>query len=183
MIIESKTIELKDGRKCVIRNACATDAAQMINYLKVSAAETEFILRYPDEVQYTEESESEILEKNKANPHSFMAVAEVDGVIAGNCAINPCGGKRKIRHRCEFGIALMKEYWNLGIGTALIEFAIENAKKLGYLQIELYVSVKNERAIALYEKHGFKNYGTRPRELLLDSGEFTDSYFMVLMLD
>ena len=64
-----------------------------------------------------------------------------------------------------------------------IKFAIENAKKLGYLQIELYVSVKNERAIALYEKHGFKNYGTRPRELLLDSGEFTDGYFMVLMLD
>lgn len=183
MILEPKTIELKDGRKCVIRNGCATDAVQMINYLKVSASETEFILRYPDEVQYTEESEAEILEKNKANPHAFMAVAEVDGVIAGNCAINPCGGKRKIRHRCEFGIALMKEYWNLGIGTALIEFAIENAKKLGYLQIELYVSVKNERAIVLYEKHGFKNYGTRPRELLLDSGEFTDSYFMVLMLD
>ena len=120
MILESKTIELKDGRKCVIRNACATDAAQMINYLKVSAAETEFILRYPDEVQYTEESEAEILEKNKANPQAFMAVAEVDGVIAGNCAINPCGAKRKLRHRCEFGIALMKEYWNLGIGTALI---------------------------------------------------------------
>ncbi|MBO5826333.1 MAG: GNAT family N-acetyltransferase [Treponema sp.] len=77
----------------------------------------------------------------------------------------------------------MKEYWNLGIGSALIELAIENARKFGYLQIELYVSVKNERAIALYEKHGFKNYGTRPRELLLDSGEFTDSYFMVLMLD
>ena len=76
MIIESKTIELKDGRKCVIRNACATDAAQMINYLKVSASETEFILRYPDEVQYTEESEAEILEKNKANPHAFMAVTK-----------------------------------------------------------------------------------------------------------
>ena len=64
-----------------------------------------------------------------------MAVAEVDGVIAGNCAINPCGGKRKIRHRCEFGIALMKEYWNLGIGSALIEFAIENPRKINYLQI------------------------------------------------
>ncbi len=31
----------------------------MIHYLKVSAAETEFILHYPDEVQYTEESEAE----------------------------------------------------------------------------------------------------------------------------
>ena len=72
MIIEPKTIELKDGRKCVLRNACATDAVQMINYLKVSASETEFILRYPDEVQYTEESEAEILEKNKANPHSVF---------------------------------------------------------------------------------------------------------------
>ena len=91
--------------------------------------------------------------------------------------------KKSLSIVCVCAIAILKKYWNLGIGTALIEFAIENAKKLGYLQIELYVSVKNERAIALYEKHGFKNYGTRPRELLLDSGEFTDGYFMVLMLD
>jgi hypothetical protein len=82
----------------------------MIHYLKVSASETEFILRYPDEVTYTIEEEEKILEDNKSSPYNFMAVAEVDGVIAGNCAINAFGGKRKIRHRCSFGIALMKEY-------------------------------------------------------------------------
>lgn len=129
MIIQDKTIILKSGAKCVLRNACAKDAEQMIHYLKVSAAETEFILRYPDEVTYTIEEEEKILEDNKSSPYNFMAVAEVDGVIAGNCAINACGGKRKIRHRCSFGIALMKEYWGLGIGAALIELALEYAKK------------------------------------------------------
>jgi len=182
MIIQDKTIILKSGAKCVLRNACAKDAEQMIHYLKVSAAETEFILRYPDEVTYTIEEEEKILEDNKSSPYNFMAVAEVDGVIAGNCAINVCGGKRKIRHRCSFGIALMKEYWGLGIGAALIELALEYAKKIGYYQVELDVSAKNERAIKLYEKYGFKKCGTRPNALKLDSGGFADEYFMVKVL-
>ena len=56
MILEDKWITLKDGRKAVIRNPREEDIEGTLNYLRVSAQETEFILRYPEECsKYTYE--------------------------------------------------------------------------------------------------------------------------------
>ena len=48
--------------------------------MKQTAAETPYLLRYPDEVTYTLESEKEILGNMLADPNSVMMVAIVDGV-------------------------------------------------------------------------------------------------------
>ena len=50
MRFPEKEILLKDGRKCILRPAGPDDAADMIEYMKVTAAETPWLLRYPDEV-------------------------------------------------------------------------------------------------------------------------------------
>lgn len=175
MKVEPRYITLKDGRKCILRNAVGDDAAKMIHYLKVSSAETEYILRYPDEAEksYSIEKEIQILENNLNSPRDVMIVAEIDGVIAGNCALNGLGTKRKLSHRAVFGIALMKEFWGLGIGTALMEYILEISDLiLKYQMVELEVVSENKRAISLYEKMGFKKIGSRPFALKLDSGGY-----------
>ena len=50
-----KEIILKDGRACVLRPTAPEDAEAMIQYLKETAGETEYLLRYPDEVTFTVE--------------------------------------------------------------------------------------------------------------------------------
>ena len=120
MKFPEREIILKDGRKCVLRPTGPDLAAEMIEYMKVTAAETPWLLRYPDEVSYTLESEREILGRLLEDPGSVMMAAVVDGKVAGNCSIGGIGNKRKILHRCSLAIALYREYWGLGIGTAMI---------------------------------------------------------------
>jgi len=175
MKVEPKEVTLKDGRKCILRCATGADAEGMLNYLRVSGGETEFILRYPDEVDrdYTVEKESEVLEANLMMDDGIMILAEVDGKIAGNCGLHGIGKKRKVSHRAGIGIALMKEYWNLGIGTALMSYVLEISDNiLKYEVVDLEVVSENKRAIALYTKMGFKKIGERPMALKLDNGSY-----------
>ena len=53
MIFAQKEIGLKDGRRCVLRSPTEEDAEGMLEYLKTCAAETDFILRYPEECDDT----------------------------------------------------------------------------------------------------------------------------------
>ena len=46
MVFEEKRIILKDGRKCILRSIDKSDAADMIEYLRIVSGETEFLLRY-----------------------------------------------------------------------------------------------------------------------------------------
>ena len=72
MRFPEKEITLKDGRKCILRPTSPDLAEEMIEYLKVTSGETPFLLRYPDEVNYTPEGEKEILGRLLDAPDSAM---------------------------------------------------------------------------------------------------------------
>lgn len=182
MRFENRNVTLKDGRKCVLRPTHPDDASTMIEYMKVTAGETPYLLRYPDEVKFTVESEREILGNILENEKSVMMMAEVDGKVAGNCSINGMGDKRKILHRCGLAIALKKEFWNLGIGTAMIEYLVQLAKQIGYEQMELEVVEGNDSAKRLYEKCGFCETGKHLRALKYDDGTYRDELIMCKVL-
>ncbi|MCR5032723.1 MAG: GNAT family N-acetyltransferase, partial [Lachnospiraceae bacterium] len=182
MEFAAREIKLKDGRTCTLRPTRPEDAAAMIEYMKVTAGETEFILRYPDEIHYTEEGEREILERFVKDPEQVMMVGIVDGKIAGNCALSGMGDKRKLRHRSSLAITLYKEYWNLGIGRAMIGYLSELAEQMGFEQIDLEVVADNTRAQALYEKCGFVASGRRTRALKFDDGTYHDEILMTKIL-
>lgn len=182
MIIEEKKIILKDGRECILRNANADDAGAMIEYLKRTAAETPYLLNNPEEILYTLEGEQEILEKFRLEDRKVMIAAEVEGRLAGNCSVAPVGGRLRVRHRCSIGIALLKDFWGLGIGTAMFENMLRFAKDSGYEQAELEVVGTNERGLALYKKMGFVPYGERPHGMKYKDGTYVNEIMMVKML-
>ena len=182
MIFEARTITLKDGRICTLRPVQPDDAAGLIEYMVRTAGETEFVLRYPDEVSYTEEQEREILNNILNDPGHVMMIGIVDGKIAGNCGISGVGMKRKIRHRCSLAITLYREYWGLGIGTAMIGYLAELAERIGYEQIDLEVVADNTRAQALYRKCGFEESGRRTRALKFDDRTYHDEILMTRIL-
>ena len=182
MIFQARTISLKDGRTCILRPGEVKDAANMIEYLRISSGETPFLLRYADEITFTVESEEQFLESKRNDPRELMMVAEIDGVIAGNCGIMTLGNLRRVYHRCEFGIALVEAYWHLGIASAMMTYAFELAKEMGYEQAELAVVEGNQRAKALYEHFGFQETGKHLHALKYDDGSYRDEYTMVKFL-
>ena len=62
MIYEPREITCRDGRSCILRSAAVTDANDLIRYLKVTAGETPFLIREPDEISLTPEQEEHFIE-------------------------------------------------------------------------------------------------------------------------
>ena len=169
MVFEQKRFLLKDGHAAVLRVPEPDDAAEMLLYLKQTAAETEFVLRYPEECVWTEEQERGLLEGFRNAPDSLMLACFVDGVLAGNCnlQINP---HIKDRHRGNVAIALRKAFWGRGIGTAMFQEMIAVARARGVEQLELDYIEGNARARMLYEKMGFEQYAVHPDAIRLKDG-------------
>ncbi len=180
MIREDIHFTLKDGREALIRNPKDEDIQGMLDYLYISSGETEFILRYPEECKkYTAEGEKALFDRMNSSDNETMLVCIVDGKLAGNCQITwPTG--IKTRHRATVAIALLKEYWNQGIGTRLFQELIAIAEENEQiLQMELEFVEGNSRARALYEKMGFRIAGIKPNAIRLKDGTLLNEYFMV----
>lgn len=180
MIIQPFEFTLKDGRKALIRSPRDEDIPGVIDYLCISAGETEFILRYPEECgKYTWDAEKALFDRVNASNHEVMLVCLVEGKVAGNCQIMWSTGM-KTRHRAAVAIALLKAYWGQGIGTRLFREMIRIAEENEHiLQMELDFVEGNARARALYEKMGFRITGVRPNAIRLKDGTLLNEYSMV----
>ena len=66
MIIKDIEFKLKDGRTAILRNANEKDAKALIEYMKKSTSETDFLLRTPEECE-TQTIEQEIDFINNCN--------------------------------------------------------------------------------------------------------------------
>ncbi|MBR4428699.1 MAG: GNAT family N-acetyltransferase, partial [Clostridia bacterium] len=126
-------------------------------------AQTDFLLSYPDENSYDPEQEARFLAEKTLSPNEIELVAVIDGRVAGTAGIEAVGTKYKVRHRAEMGISILREYWGLGLGRALMNACIDCAKDAGYTQLELNAAAENERALSLYRSLGFIEYGRNPR--------------------
>lgn len=179
MIYAETEIKLKNGCTAVVRNARPEDAKQMIEYLRTVSGESPFLLREPDEVNFTVEKERAILQNKAESPNEIMLTAYVNGELAGNCSLASQGDKRRMKHRCCVSIALYEKYCNLGLGRILLSTLLELAKQCGYTQAELGVIEGNERAKHVYESLGFKEYGFLPNAMHYKDGATRGEYFMV----
>ncbi|MDO5734776.1 MAG: GNAT family N-acetyltransferase [Eubacteriales bacterium] len=85
----------------------------------------------------------------------------MDGRLIANGTVTRLRRQKK-RHRGNVSVAVLKEFWNLGIVKKLL-LCLENyAKELGLSQLELDYFSGNERGRALYEKSGFIQVGEIP---------------------
>ena len=180
MIIKDTAFTLKDGRKALLRSPKDEDIRGVQDYLYVSAGETEFILRYPEECgKYTYDGEKALFDRINASDNEAMLVCIVDGKVAGNCQIMWKTGL-KTRHRASVAIALLKEFWNQGIGTRMFEEMIRIAEaNENLIQMELEFVEGNTRARALYEKMGFRITGVNPNAIRLRDGTLLNEYCMI----
>ena len=158
-----KTVALKDGRSCVLKNATAADAEEVCRTFRLTHDETDFLMSYPDENTMEIEMERIYLSSKEESDREIELCAFIDGRIVGTAGIDAVGRKEKVSHRAEFGISIERDFWGLGIGRALTEACIECAKIAGYEQLELDVVSDNAVAMNLYKSLGFIEYGRNPK--------------------
>ena len=178
----NKIINLKNGKEALLRNGEFADGEAVFVNFNETHAETDYLLSYPDENSFDAQQEAEFLKEKTESPNEIEIVAVVDGVVAGTAGIEAVGAKYKLKHRAELGIAILKEYWGLGIGKALMEACIECAKDAGYTQLELNVVAENERAVSLYKNMGFVEYGRNPRGFNSRLSGYQEVVYMLLEL-
>ena len=178
MRLPAESLLLKNGKTCVLRSVEPADAERMISYMKIMLGETPFLLRTPEEFDYSVEGEAEVLARRRDDPRALMILAEADGEIVATSDVTPMGKKSRTLHRATLGMSVRQDYWRLGIGSAMMERLIAHARQNGFEQIELEVVSTNRRAISLYVKYGFQVYGTRPHGIKYADGSYADDYLM-----
>ncbi len=107
----------------------------------------------------------------------YAYVAERNGEIVGNLGFELENNVRR-RHIAHFGMAVKDNHQGNGIGSALIEKALDLADNwLNLKRIELTVYTDNDAAIHLYKKFGFVIEGEAKAYAFRD-GKYVDAYYM-----
>lgn len=167
----------------LIREAYPKDAAELIVFLNHVSLETDFTSLDGDGILLTSEEMEIFLNKQASSDNQITLLAFLNDKIAG--IVNITADQRKrVRHIGDLFIVIGKRYWNNGLGSFLLEEAIEWAQASGTLRrLQLTVQTRNQAAVHLYQKHGFVIEGRQERGAYIEEGEFIDVYLMGKLID
>ena len=179
MIFEEKEITLKNGTKAIFKTPETTDAEMLLDNILAASGETDFLSRYPEDWEgFTVEDEERWINGNRKSENNLIIACYIGGKAVGSCDIT-FFKDMKTSHRAGIGIAVRKDFWNMGIGSAMFRELIEVAKEhKGTEILELEYFGGNERGKALYEKFGFKTVGVKPKMCKLKDGSYQDLFYM-----
>jgi len=164
--IPKPTIRLMTEADIPGYHACLDTVARERRYLSMLAAPP------------LEASKAWALPHLKANHPLFVAIHE-DKVV-GWCDITP-NERAFFTHRGTLGMGVHPNHRGSGIGSALLNAALEHARSIGLEQVELEVFASNQTAIRLYKRSGFILEGTRHNACKYD-GVYQDILLMARSL-
>lgn len=93
---------------------------------------------------------------------SFTYVAEIDGDFAGYCYVAAPSRESDLGPEFAEVVAMYVDpnHWRDRAGSALMETAMERLAGLPYTDAVLWTFKENQRAIAFYERHGWRADGS-----------------------
>jgi RimJ/RimL family protein N-acetyltransferase len=109
-------------------------------------------------------------------PNAAVFVAEDGDLIVGRLSVardqHPAS-----RHVADLGLMVAESHRRRGIGTALLQAAVDWGREAGVRKLELHVFPWNTAAIALYDKFGFVREGYR-KEHYRRGDDYVDAILM-----
>jgi GNAT superfamily N-acetyltransferase len=92
---------------------------------------------------------------------AFTYIAEIDGSFAGYCYVAAPSREADLGPDAAELVAMYVDpnHWRQGVGNALMLVALERLAGLPYEEAILWTFRENERAIAFYERHGWRPDG------------------------
>jgi RimJ/RimL family protein N-acetyltransferase len=152
------------------------DAEKLVGFRHKLFHETDFLLYGPGEYSATVEEVASQIDRTSKASTSRTLIAEHDGEFVGFLGIIGSPVPR-LRHSAHLAVGVLREWWSHGVATDLMNEAFRWAPTVGVSRLELFVMTTNTRAIALYERLGFKFEGLRRRAYIIN-GVAVDDHLM-----
>ena len=176
--IAPKTYTGKTGQQFTIRTAQPDDAAAVLTYIRSAAEETKYFVIQTDEFPSSVEEERTWIQDHLDHPGRIILLAKADGATIGSVTFE-AGNFRRISHRGNLGLAVVKAWRRRGVGTALLQVLLEWAESNATIEkVCLDVFATNGPAIGLYTKLGFIEEGRRIRDIKRSAGDYVDTVMM-----
>ena len=123
---------------------------------------------------------AEMWRKRMAEPSegTVRLVACLERELVGQLDIHTFPNRPRRRHAGQIGMSVRDEFQGKGVGTALLQAAVDLADKwLNLLRLELEVYSDHEPAVRLYQRFGFAIEGTLV-QYAYRAGQYVDVYSM-----
>lgn len=157
-----------------IRLIKPSDAKKFVDFYEKLAKETDYLMFTPEETAKKAAQEEDFIKKYDDYKQVFIAVE--DDEIIGYLGISR-SHLSKLKHTAKFTVGVLDDYKRQGVATKLIAFAENWAKEKDIKRLEMTVITEDEPAIALFEKTGFEEEGTRKNSVNVND-QYYDEIFM-----
>jgi RimJ/RimL family protein N-acetyltransferase len=162
-----------------IRAIRQSDAQAFGRLLIQLSRETPYTLLSETENAALADTQPERTRQLIAAPGQQVLVAVDAKALIGFTALSQ-GAFERNRHVCSLMTGVLRAHWRQGVGTALMEHALDWVAGRGITRVELTVMERNTGAIRFYENFGFAREGIKRRALLVD-GDPADELCMALL--
>ncbi|MCH6266936.1 MULTISPECIES: GNAT family N-acetyltransferase [Neobacillus] len=161
----------------IIRSAKEEDARNLSEVRLQIDGETENMDREKGEAYIDESGFKQIIRSDTERKNNLFLVAEANDRIVG---FSRCEGTqlKRMSHKVEFGICVLKEFWGHSIGKKLLEESIHWADSNGIKKISLSVLETNRKAVKLYQRYGFEVEGILKKDKILSDGNYYNTFLM-----
>lgn len=139
-----------------VRPAEVADAAQLLALLAQLGRESNTFTVDEGIEDFSETDEQAQIERINGTTTNIIFVATLDSRLIGVSTVQASTDFSAAQG--EVGVAVLKEFWGMGLGTALIEEVLDWARNYSSLErLVLTVQLRNVRAVKLYQHLGFEN--------------------------
>ena len=167
---------LENGLPIVVRKAVYNDALFINQLVARIYGSTDQVLTSLEEFNSSITLNAQLSRiKNYSDSRGkLLLVAEIEKKLVGTLDFWD-GQRQRVQHTGEFGMGVLKEFRDLGIGKCLIDVLLLWATENPIIEkVKLGVFASNERAIHLYQKMGFVEEGRRVAEIKMAEGNYLD---------
>jgi L-amino acid N-acyltransferase len=169
--------ELPPPATISIRPALASDAAAIADIYNEAIRTT--TATFDTEPKSVEERLKWLEAHDDRHP---VLVAEVDGQVVGWAALTKWSDRPAYDHTTETSSYVAEAFRGRGVGRALKQRQIEEARRIGFHTLLARVAEESEASLHINESFGFRHVGTL-KEVGLKFGKRLDVHVMQLMLN
>lgn len=175
-----REVTLRDGTVAILRRPRWEDVDGLLEFIS-SVASEEYVEIAMENPPTWEQEMDWLAQRLKAieKGEETACVAEVNGRIVGSSSLHRGRGVQS--HVGVFGLAVHRDFRDQGLGTAMIEAILAEARAMGLRLVKLTAFATNARALHVYQKAGFREVGRIP-QAIFKYGRYFDEVVMALAL-
>lgn len=166
-----------EDTRATIRHAAIDDAAAIAEIYNEAIHST--TATFDTEIQSVEERRRWLEAHDERHP---VFVAELDGRVVGWAGLSKWSDRPAYDGTVESSFYVAQKYQGRGIGRALKERLVAEARRLGFYTMLARATAQNNASIHINKSCGFQDIGTM-KEVGFKFGRKLDVHLMQLMLD